>query len=115
MVCSTDAFNNTNNSTDRSYTTAAAPDQTPPQITSAVSVNSITKNTAVIQWNTNEPGNSLVQYDTATGTWGSYSFSENDGTMVTSHSVALTGLTENTLYYVRVGSVDPYGNGPVLS
>ncbi|RLI52719.1 MAG: hypothetical protein DRP09_17345, partial [Candidatus Thorarchaeota archaeon] len=104
--------NSTNPSSDHSFTTVAAPDQTAPQITSAITVTSITQNSAVVQWQTNELSNSLVQYDTSSQTWGNYSFSENDGTMVTSHSVTLTGLSSNTVYYVRVGSVDAYGNGP---
>ena len=119
-VGSTDAHNNgpennpngTNPSGDNILSTGADPDTTAPQITSAISVNSITKNTAVVQWQTNELSNSIVKYDTGTQNWGSYYFSKSDAPMVANHSVTLTGLTESTLYYVRVGSVDAYGNGP---
>jgi hypothetical protein len=38
-----------------------------------------------------------------------------DTTMVSSHSMTLTGLSENTTYHYRVGSTDASGNGPRIS
>jgi len=105
-------MNSTNPSTEEPFTTALDPDTTAPQIISGPTVVSKTNTSAVIEWTTNELGNSLVQYDTDTSFWGSYPSSENDAGMVTKHSVTLTGLDPNTDYYYRVGSTDAFGNGP---
>lgn len=82
-----------------------------PQI-SNVQVDSITETTAVITWTTDIPGDSQVQYGTAGSTWGSYPNTASDAAMVTSHSVTLSGLSQQSDYYFRVGSTDAYGNGP---
>jgi hypothetical protein len=101
-------------SSELSFKTDPTPDTTPPTI-SNVQVTSITQTTATISWTTNEPSNSEVQYDTARRPWGSYSWGENDNSLVTSHSIALTGLEADTTYYFRVGSTDGSGNGPTTS
>jgi hypothetical protein len=91
-------------------------DITAPQITSPPTVTSVTDTTAVIEWTTDEPANSEVQYGTSSSDWGSYSAPPvTDPGMVTNHSVTLTGLTEDTMYYFRVGSTDASGNGPDLN
>ncbi len=82
-----------------------------PQI-SNVQVSSITETTGVITWTTDIPGDSQVQYGTAGNSWGSYPNTATDATMVTSHSVTLSGLSQQTDYYFMVGSTDEYGNGP---
>jgi subtilisin family serine protease len=83
-----------------------------PQI-SNVQVSSITETSAVVTWTTDKPSDSVVQYeDTAGDSWGSYQYSQSDPTLVTSHSVALSGLSQQTDYYFMVGSTDVYGNGP---
>jgi len=117
-VGSTDAAGNgPTYSTDCTFKTETTDDQ-PPQITSPPTVTNITDKTAVIEWQTDEPSNSIVHYgqyvtdpdpDIA---WGSYLLSENDAGMVTSHSVTLTGLMQDSSYYFRVGSIDAFGNGP---
>jgi chitodextrinase len=84
----------------------AGPDEEPPEISNVAS-SAITQTTATITWNTNEPADSRVRYGTTSG--GSYD-EEYDATDVTSHSVGLTGLTENTTYYYKVRSTDPSGN-----
>src|SRR5207248_6457095 len=64
-------------------------------------------NSATIGWATDEPATSLVDY----GTTSSYgSSSPLDPTLVTNHSVALSGLAANTLYHYRVKSTDASGN-----
>ena len=82
-----------------------------PQI-SNVQVTAITETTAVITWTTDIPGDSQVQYGPGSNSWGSYPNQTTDATLTTSHSVTLTGLTQQTEYYFMVGSTDAHGNGP---
>jgi hypothetical protein len=74
--------------TDNTFTTTN-PDTTPPVI-SAVSAGSINTNSAVITWTTNEAATSQVEYGTTTG-YGSSTILNSS--LVTSHSVNLTGLS----------------------
>ncbi len=82
-----------------------------PQI-SNVQVNSITETTAVVTWTTDIASSSVVQYGTGSDAWDSYPNTESDAALVTSHSITLSGLTQETDYYFMVGSIDTYGNGP---
>ena len=104
-----------NPSTEITTLTDPDPDVTPPQISAPPTVTAKTNHSAVIEWSTDEPGNSLVQYGPGTSTWGNYPSSKNDGGMVTLHSITLTDLTGETTYYLRVGSADAAGNGPQIS
>jgi len=79
---------------------------------SNVQVGSITETTAVITWTTDKPSDSIVQYGTVASSWNSYPDDESDTALVTSHSVILSGLSQQTDYYFSVGSTDAYGNGP---
>ena len=106
-----------NPSNEVSFKTDTGDDTTAPMI-SGVSVATVTDTSAVIQWSTDEPSTSLVQYgEDSSGTtpWGSYISSKNDGNMGTNHTVTLTGLTLDTPYEFRVGSIDASGNGPDLN
>lgn len=58
---------------------------------------------AVITWTTDEASDSLVRYDTGTPPTANV---ESDPTMVTVHSVTLTGLSAGTIYYYEVESAD---------
>ena len=82
-----------------------------PQI-SNVQVNSITETTALITWTTDIASDSVVQYGTGSNSWDGYPNTESKATLVTSHSITLSGLTQETDYYFMVGSTDSYGNGP---
>ncbi len=98
-----------------SFVTELEADEKAPKILSGPSVTAIDAGTAIIEWETDEPANSMVQYDTASATWGTYTFSENDGALVTQHSVSVTGLLASTLYYFSIGSTDADGNGPLVN
>jgi len=108
-----DYGHDTNYDIEVSYT-EAVPDTDAPVI-SDVTVAHKTNTTATITWITDEPANSEVQYGISSSTWGNYQRSENDASMVTNHSITLTGLTEVTTYFFRVGSTDASGNGPDLN
>lgn len=82
------------------------PDTTPPVI-SGVGASSITSSGATINWTTDEPADSQLEY----GTTPSFGSSTTlDTTLVTSHSQSLRGLTASTTYYFRVKSRDAAGN-----
>ena len=81
-------------------------DTTAPAI-SAVNVSNIADTSATIAWLTDEPATSQVAYGTTTD-YGQGN--DADSAKVTSHSVPLTGLSPNTLYYYRVLSTDLAGH-----
>lgn len=83
-------------------------DNSPPSIIFGPEVISKSQTTAVIEWETDEPADSHVDYGNTTD----YGFSEEDTTFSTSHSIKLTGLTHSNFYYYRVKSTDALGNGP---
>ncbi len=88
------------------YEAAYAVDDTPPVI-SGVAATPETGATATITWATDEPSDSRVDYGTSSGALGS---SVTESAPVTSHTVALTGLTPGTTYHYRVTSIDGAGN-----
>jgi len=103
-VKSTDGSGNQATSGDFTFTTSAS---APSLTISAVASGSVTQTGATITWTTNVSANSQVEY----GTTASYGQSTTlNATLVTSHSVALSGLTASTLYHYRVKSSDGSGN-----
>lgn len=79
-------------------------DTTAPSISSiAVIVNSTD---AAISWTTNESSLSWVVYGASTA----YGLEKKTTTYITSHSLALTGLTPETTYHYQVKSKDSTGN-----
>ncbi|MDD5688424.1 MAG: carbohydrate-binding protein [Elusimicrobia bacterium] len=83
------------------------PDTTPPVVSAVIPTN-ITGSGTVITWTTNEPANSQVQYGTILPYSNTTTLSDTSG--VYTHSVTLSGLTENTVYHYRMVSVDMNGN-----
>jgi len=81
-------------------------DTTPPVI-SAITAGAITNAGATVAWATDEASSSQVEYGTTTAYGAS---STLDGTLVTSHTRTLTGLTPSTTYHYRVQSRDAAGN-----
>ena len=86
-------------------------DTTPPVI-SGVTPTSITPSGATINWTTDEPSDSQVEYGTTT----SYGMlSSLISGLTTTHSVVLSGLSGGTTYYFRVRSRDASGNLAVFT
>jgi hypothetical protein len=92
------------------YAAAGGTDDMPPVI-SGEQASSVTRSSARIAWSTNEGANSIVEYGQSTS-YGSVAYNSN---LLTSHSVALSGLTGNTLYHYRVKSTDVAGNDAVAT
>jgi hypothetical protein len=85
------------------FTVSNAPPLPAPTLISSVAASSITVSRAVITWMTNKPSNSQVEYSPTT----SYSSTTPlDPSLVTAHTVTLSGLTAGTLYHYRVTSKD---------
>jgi len=83
---------------------SSTPDETDPVI-SGVNADAST-DTATITWTTDEDSDSTVRYSTD-----KTSFEEvSDTSQVTTHTVELTGLSANTIYYYEVLSSDAVGN-----
>jgi len=71
-------------------------------LTSALTASNITTTSVDLSWTTNTSGSSTVKY----GLTNALEIGEvNDPTMVSSHSISLTGLTAATFYYVQAYSV----------
>ncbi|HYK96998.1 MAG TPA: LamG-like jellyroll fold domain-containing protein [Candidatus Acidoferrales bacterium] len=103
QAASTDAGGTAVSSSDFTFTTTAPP---PPTTITALTATGISNTGATITWTTNNPANSQVDY----GTTASYGSSTAlDASMVTSHSVALSGLVPNTVYHYRARSTDAGG------
>ncbi|MDC4206521.1 MAG: fibronectin type III domain-containing protein [Candidatus Manganitrophus sp.] len=105
-VISRDAAGNTATSGDNTFTTAVAPDTTPPAI-SGISAGNLTPTSATVSWTTNESADTQIQYGPTTAYGSSTTLNT---TLSTAHSQNLTGLTGATTYHYRVLSKDAAGN-----
>ena len=92
-----------------------AADEVAPEITSGPILFVLTDTVVIINWETDEDSDSIVQYGLENTEWGAFTSQENDTDLVTQHSVTITGLNSSTLYFYRVGSTDSVGNGPELN
>lgn len=72
---------------------------------SDVSASNIGYHSATISWKTNGLADSLVEYGTTTD----YGYSVYSPTLVSEHSIRLTGLSSSTTYHYRVKSVTADG------
>lgn len=80
---------------------------TPGPVISGVGSTGVTTTGATVNWTTDQAASSQVDYGTTT----SYGSSTTlDPTNVTSHSVALSGLTPGTVYHFRVRSSNSNGD-----
>jgi len=95
---------------DMTFTTLSAPDTAPPVVMN-VRVSGITDRLAIVTFETDEPGDTLVEYGNTTA----YGSVLSGGAFVTIHEVTLSGLAPVSTYHFRVGSKDATGNGPSFS
>ncbi|MEI7740979.1 MAG: fibronectin type III domain-containing protein [bacterium] len=102
---STDPSGNSAVSGDNTFTTLAIADVIPP-IISGVTVTNITSTSATINWATDEPANSTVNY----GLTVTYDGNVFEPQFITTHAINLIGLTPLTLYHFQVISADASGN-----
>ena len=80
-------------------------DVNPPTI-SSLTITDVSQTSVKITWTTDEAATSVVNY----GTTASYGSTKSDSTLVTSHSVEVTGLSSNTTYHYSIQSADADGN-----
>lgn len=114
VIGATDASGNTSLSAQGSFTTTATPDTVAPIVT-GFSVTPTGSTTATATWTTNESGSSRVYYGTSAPVNKSTAPSFFSATLVTSHSILLTGLSASTTYYALAESKDSATNAGVSS
>jgi hypothetical protein len=85
-----------------SYAASYGTDTTPPVIT-AIAAAANANGSETITWTTNEASTSVVSYGTSAAALTS---GASNPTLVTGHSVTLSGLTRGTPYFYRVTSAD---------
>src|SRR6185437_1597249 len=88
---------------------ATVPLNAPPVISAVAAIP--TSTSAQITWTTNTLATTTVNYGTSPSTLTSM---VSDGTLVTSHTATLLGLTSGTTYYYRVTSADGSGNSATV-
>jgi len=103
---STDQFNNTASLT----ATFSTLDRTGPVISNVNVTPTANPAEAVITWDTNEAATSQVEYGLTTAYGSQMPQFPFPSTATTTHSVALTGLTNPASYHFRVRSADAAGN-----
>ncbi len=117
IVVSTDAAGNTSTSTEKTFLTLTPepepePADTTAPVISAVDTANIATTTADVTWTTNEVAKSTVYYGLVTplDTTASTTDMMTNASLVTAHTLSLTGLTASTTYYYLVTSADEAGN-----
>lgn len=103
-VKSRDAAGNLAQGSDVTFSTAAPVDTTAPTISGQNCTSTATAITCV--WTTNEAASSHVQHGPTT----SYGTTAGSNTLVTSHSVEITGLTAATTYHLKIVTKDAANN-----
>ena len=103
-----DSQGNLTASSSVSVTVSNTPGGTPPTISAVASTPSTSG--ALVIWATDQPATSQVEYGPTTAYGGQSSL---DSSLVTSHSVTLSGLSSSTIYQFRVHSTNAGGNAAV--
>jgi outer membrane protein assembly factor BamB len=83
-----------------SLTVTVSPATALAPVLSSITRSSVTATSVTIQWVSNIPSDSLVEYGLDT----SYGSTATDATMMTTHSIVLTGLSPGRIYHFRVHS-----------
>ena len=104
----TDEAGNTSAASDSVIITEATAADTTAPVSSNIQATGITTSAATITWDTDENATDLVEYG-LTSSYGSMTVVDLTANL-TSHSVALSGLTAGTEYHYRVVSADSLGN-----
>jgi len=79
-------------------------------VISTISVSGISSSTATISWTTNTLSTSKIYYSTSTPVNLATALTASNSSLVTSHSLGLTGLATSTNYFFIVESVDAISN-----
>jgi N-acetylneuraminic acid mutarotase len=108
QVLSRDGNGNLGASTGNLSFLTGTPVDTRPPVISNITTSSVGLTYATVNWSTNKDANATVDFGT-TESYGNLVGSLYDYTTST-HSVNLTDLVANTLYYFRVNSADVIGN-----
>lgn len=87
------------------FSTAGQADTTAPQIIGSPEIVTVTHQSAVIRWETDEPADSQVSYGTT-----ALDQTDSRAPLTRKHNLPLVGLLANTTYQVRVGNRDQAGN-----
>lgn len=77
-----------------------------PPVISAIATSSVSDTSGTITWATDEAATSQINY----GPTVAYGFASSSASLVTSHSVALVGLTASSTYHFQIQSTDSLGN-----
>jgi chitodextrinase len=105
-VSSTDALGNGPSlSKTVDFSTLALADTTPPEILGTSTIVTITHQSAVIRWDTDEPADGQVSYGIL-----SLDHNESRTALIKKHTVPLVGLTPATTYQFKVSAKDAAGN-----
>ena len=111
-VGSIDANNNFSASSENTFTTADSsivPDTTPPVITNLVA-SQIQITSAHLTWSTNEPATGVIDYALTPLANTTTTQTKTDNTLMSAHTIILTGLTPSTTYFYRAKSADANAN-----
>jgi len=81
----------------------------PPIITSGPTVTDIKTDSVVVNWETDKPSSSVVEFGTASGVEDQQAGQLTSPTFTT-HTVTLNTLKKGTIYFYKVYSADVYGN-----
>ena len=109
VIESKDASGNVATSSELSFMTESEPvDETPPVISNINAAPTTTE--AIITWNTDEAATSKIFYSDTSPVDPATDDSVEDGSLVTNHSLDLTSLIPDTMYYYLVVSADALGN-----
>ena len=92
------------------FSTEEEDDVQPPIITEGPTLVSRTADTAIIEWTTDEPADSFIDFGI-----GALSERVGDAEYTQEHSIVLTGLQASTAYTYQVNSTDFVGNAPATS